>query len=368
MIPITLKAQDSKSLARVTEFTLRGVKIETPQFMPVGTRGAVKTLDSADLQALGFPIILGNTYHLYLKPGIEVLREHGGLHNFTGFSGAMLTDSGGFQIFSLEGMRKLDEQGVTFQSVYDGSKHRFEPASVIQIQRAIGADIMMCLDECPPGDAPRSYIEKSMELTHRWAIQCVEEFTRDPGRQHLFGIFQGGVHQDLRERSLKFIQDLPFSGIAIGGLSVGESREDMSRVLQHVGPLMDPHRLHYLMGVGTPHDFLTAIECGVDLFDCVMPTRVARHGRAFTANGQVNLLNSRFRTQLSAIDSHCDCRICQNYSASYVHHLLKMKETTGQRLLTWHNLAFFKNFLKNAREAIGAGQFLEFRDHWLERL
>ena len=365
---MTIKAKDSRTLARVTEFTLRGVKIETPQFMPVGTRGAVKTLDSADLHELGFPIVLGNTYHLYLKPGIDVLKEHGGLHKFTGFQGAMLTDSGGFQIFSLEGMRKLDAHGVTFRSVYDGSEHRFEPKGVVQIQRAIGADIMMCLDECPPGDAPRAYIEKSMQLTHRWAEQCVEEFLSDPGDQHLFGIFQGGVHLDLREQSLKFIQDLPFSGIAIGGLSVGESREDMGRVLTHVGPLLDPARPHYLMGVGTPHDFLTAIECGVDLFDCVMPTRVARHGRAFTENGQINLLNAKYRTQLAAIDDACDCRVCQNYSASYVHHLLRMKETTGQRLLTWHNLAFFKRFLDAARESIMTSQFPEFRDHWRQRL
>ncbi len=361
-------AKDSKTHARAGILKIRDLKIPTPVFMPVGTRATVKTLDSQDVQNLGYDLILGNTYHLYLKPGTDILEEAGGLHRFMNWPGVILTDSGGFQIFSLKELRKIDADGVTFRSIYDGSRHRFEPESCIRIQRKIGSDIMMAFDECPPGDAPRDYVARSMEITHRWALRSLAAYQEDEGHQNLFGIFQGGVHEDLRRESLDFIQSQPFDGIAIGGLSVGESREDMQRILQSVASHLDPARPHYLMGVGTPIDFLNAVENGVDMFDCVMPTRVARHGRAYTSEGALNLLNARFRQDFSPLDGKCSCYACENHSRAYVHHLLRAQEYTGARLLTLHNLAFFRSFLAEMREAILQDGFLDFRKSWEARL
>jgi queuine tRNA-ribosyltransferase len=368
MLDLKCLAECKDTHARACEFNLNGKTIQTPVFMPVGTKGAVKTLDMGDVEALGYDLILANTYHVYLRPGADIVEELGGVHKFTGFSGRFLTDSGGFQVFSLKDLRKIDAKGVDFRSVIDGSKHRFTPAGVVQIQRKIGADIMMAFDECPPHDESRAYVKKSMQMTHRWAKECIDEFEKDRGHQHLFGIIQGGLHEDLRLESQKEIQSMSFDGIAVGGLSVGETKEDMDRILKALAPGYDPSRPRYLMGVGTPQDFIMAVENGIDMFDCVMPTRVARHARVYTSKGQLNLMNSKFKLMKEPVDPECGCPVCKKYSAAYLHHMFKAKEMTGQRLATLHNLSFFKKFLAEMRESILDNRFVDFKEHWLGKL
>ncbi|PCJ21611.1 MAG: tRNA guanosine(34) transglycosylase Tgt [Candidatus Cloacimonadota bacterium] len=359
--------EDSGSQARTCKFDLNGQEVETPLFMPVGTKATVKTLTNDDLEEMGFPIILGNTYHLYLRPGSSLIKELGGLHGFTGFKRKFLTDSGGFQVFSLKDLRKIDDNGVDFRSIIDGSKHRFTPKNVIETQRELGADIIMAFDECPPGDANWDYISQSMKKTHEWAQICVDEFSKNKGHQHLFGIIQGGIHEDLRLESQNFIQSLGFDGIAIGGLSVGETREDMVRILEVLSTGYDPKRLRYLMGVGTPFDFLNSIKNGIDMFDCVMPTRVARHGKLYSFSGDINILNSKYKRDNSLIDEDCGCKVCQRTTKAYLHHLFKSKEFTGQRLASYHNLAFFHAFMEKVKKHINNNSFMDFYNDWMSK-
>ena len=360
--------RDPGSLARTGTLKLAGVEVSTPMFMPVGTQATVKTLDSQDLEEMGYGLILANTYHLYLRPG-EIIRSFGGVKPFMDWKGALLTDSGGFQVFSLAAMRRFVPGGVEFQSHIDGSKHLFTPEKVLDIQEMLGSDIMMVLDDCPPGDAEEKRLQESLERTHSWARQSLDylENGKAQGRfagQNLFGIVQGGIHESLRSASLDLIQGLPFAGVALGGLSVGESREDFYRILHHLGPALDDKRPRYLMGVGTVPDFLEAIRCGVDLFDCVLPTRNARHGIAYTREGKLNLRNAIHAESQIPLDAECQCRACSRYSRGYIRHLLWAGEITALRLLTLHNLQFFFDFFVMARQAIQNGQYMAFYEGW----
>lgn len=368
MIQLKPVSKCSNTYARVCEVSINNCTFESPQFMPVGTKATVKTLDSNDLNDLGFPIILANTYHLYLRPGSNRVHAAGGLKKFMSYEGLFLTDSGGFQVYSLKDLRKIRDDGVEFRSIIDGSKHFFSPDRVIKIQRELGADIMMSFDECPPGDCTWEYAKDSMDKTHRWAEQCLQtkSETEDMalGPQYLFGIIQGGTHEDLRLMSQSAIQNMGFDGIAIGGLSVGESQADKTRILKVLAGQYPTQKLRYLMGVGTPQDLMLGVQYGIDLFDCVMPTRVARHGKLYTNRGAVNIKNKEFRELDEALDVDCCCKLCTRYSASYLHHLFREAEWTGLRLASLHNLEFFKNFMKMIRESIIEGRFEDFLDYW----
>ncbi len=324
--------------------------IQTPVFMPVGTAATVKALSSADLMALDAQVILGNTYHLALRPGAELIRQAGGLHRFMAWPRAVLTDSGGFQIFSLAGRRTIDEDGVTFQSHIDGSAQRLTPESAMQIQAALGSDIAMAFDECPPADAPVATIRAAMERTTRWAHRCVAA----PAAvgQLRFGIVQGGTDIDLRLGHLEAMQVLPFDGLALGGLGVGEPPDVMHRVVEAIAPRMPADRPRYLMGVGTPVDLLSAIASGVDMFDCVMPTRNARNGQLFVSAGRLNIANARFRTDGAPVQEGCPCECCRSYSRAYVSHLFHAKELLYYRLATVHNLRHYLDLVRAARVAI----------------
>ncbi|MCB1138302.1 MAG: tRNA guanosine(34) transglycosylase Tgt [Leptospiraceae bacterium] len=353
--------------ARTGTLQLGSVSVETPMFMPVGTQAAVKTLDSSDLEEMGYKLILANTYHLYLRPG-EAIRSFGGVKPFMDWKGALLTDSGGFQVFSLAAMRRFTGDGVEFQSHIDGSRHLFTPEKVLDIQQMLGSDIMMVLDDCPPGDADEKRLLESLQRTHDWARQSFQYYERKKEEGHfddqfLFGIAQGGANLKLRTESLATIQSLPFAGVAVGGLSVGETREDFYRVLHHLAPDLDA-RPRYLMGVGTIPDFLEAIRCGIDLFDCVLPTRNARHGIAYTRGGKLNLRNALHQESRQPLDQDCTCLACRRYSRGYIRHLLRAGEITALRLLTLHNLQFFFDFFSMARDAIRKGAFMPFYEGW----
>ena len=359
---------DPDCFARCANLELSGVQIETPAFMPVGTQAAVKTLTSDDLESMGYRLILANTYHLYLRPG-ELIRSFGGVKPFMDWKGALLTDSGGFQVFSLASMRSFTREGVMFQSHIDGSRHEFTAEKVLDIQGMLGSDIMMVLDDCPPGDAEEERIRQSLDRTHSWARRSIEYYEAGAASQQfqdqsLFGIVQGGIREEFRSESLEIIQSLPFGGIAIGGLSVGETREDFYRILHHLAPSLDTERPRYLMGVGTIPDFLEAIRCGVDMFDCVLPTRNARHGIAYTRSGKLNLRNAIHADSKLPLDEQCDCLTCRRYCRGYIRHLLRAGEITALRLLTFHNLQFFFDFFAMARESIRKGQFLSFYEAW----
>ncbi|MBN2141672.1 MAG: tRNA guanosine(34) transglycosylase Tgt [Desulfovibrionaceae bacterium] len=331
--------------------------IQTPAFMAVGTQGGVKALDPDDLNAVGAQIILGNTYHLYLRPGDEIVRDLGGLHAFCGWQGPILTDSGGYQVFSLEAIRRISEQGVEFSSHLDGSKHLFSPEKVVSIQQNLGADIMMVLDECVGYGADREYTEKSLELTARWAKRCLKAHLARPDGRLLFGIVQGGFHPDLRRRSAGQITDLPFDGYAIGGLSVGESRTEMREMLAHTAPLLPADSPRYLMGVGAPPDILDAVEKGMDLFDCVLPTRNARNGTLYTSEGRINIKRAEYKDDPRPLDPACGCHACRNFSRAYLRHLYLSRELLAYRLNTIHNLAFYLDMMRLARLAIEKGRF-----------
>ena len=370
MIRLESVTESTDTHARVCDVTINNHKFETPQFMPVGTKATVKTLDSTDLDDLGFPIILANTYHLYLRPGSKRIYEAGGLKKFMAYDGLFLTDSGGFQVYSLKDLRRIKEDGVEFRSIIDGSKHFFSPSSVIKTQRELGADIMMAFDECPPGDCDWEYAKDSMEKTHRWANQCLEAKADTEnialGSQYLFGIIQGGVYDDLRFKSQQVIQSMEFDGYAVGGLSVGESQEEKQRILKLLAPGYKSNKLRYLMGVGTPQDLMLGVENGIDLFDCVMPTRVARHGKLYTSKGAINIKNAKFRTMDTPVDPDCECKLCSRYSASYLHHLIREDEWTGLRLASLHNLEFFRKFMLQMRQSLRQGNFSNFLKHWRE--
>jgi queuine tRNA-ribosyltransferase len=353
MFEFELIATDPATGARAGRFhTPHGI-LETPVFAPVGTQATVKALKPADLKAIGATLVLSNTYHLYLRPGDELIRDLGGLHHFMGWDGPILTDSGGFQVFSLSDTRKMDQDGVTFQSHIDGSYHRFTPEKSVAIQENLGADIIMAFDECPPPD-DYAYVKESLSRTHPWAERCREAQTRPD--QALFGIVQGGVFPELREESARFLMTLDFPGYAIGGLSVGESKPDMYAMLDVLNPILPAEKPRYLMGVGTAEDLINGVMRGIDIFDCVLPTRLARHGAAMVLGGRLNLNNARFATDPEPIDQNCACYTCRNFGRAYLRHLVKANEILGHILLSTHNVHFLINLMTQMRQAIIEGQ------------
>ena len=359
---LEILATDSKTAARRGVYYTPHGTIPTPVFAPVGTQATVKTLTPRDLKELGVHLILANTYHLYLRPGADLIARLGGLHSFMGWDGPILTDSGGFQIFSLSRLRRLDDDGVTFRSHIDGSEHRLSPERVIAIQEQLGADIAMVLDECPdPLD--RDYNEVALARTHAWAARCRAAHSRQD--QALFGIVQGGVFPDLRVKSAHTLRAMDFDGYAIGGLSVGETKEQMYATLEVTVPELPANRPRYLMGVGTPEDILEAVVRGVDIFDCALPTRVARNGGLLTRQGRVNLRNARFAEDPSPPESGCLCYTCQHFSLAYLRHLFKAGEILGLHLATIHNLHFVQQLMEGIREAISAGRLLEYKEAFL---
>ncbi len=339
--------------------------IATPVFMPVGTQATVKTLSAHDVAALGASIILSNTYHLFLRPGSDIIAEFGGLHRFMNWNRPILTDSGGFQVFSLGATNKIDDDGVTFRSHIDGSRHRFTPERAIEIQEQIGADIIMAFDECAPYPATLEYTAAAMDRTHRWLQRCLGAKTRSD--QALFGIVQGGMYASLRQKSAQFIAEQPVVGCAIGGLGVGEPKPEMYDMLAVVTAELPENKPRYMMGIGSPEDLLEGVARGVDMFDCVQPTRLGRHGAAWTPDGRINLLNARWARDDQPIESGCDCYACVNHSRAYIRHLLRAEETLGQRLATVHNVRFLIRLMEGARQSIIDGQYAEYRDNFLSR-
>lgn len=355
-------AEDAHSAARTGRFATPHGVVETPVFAPVGTQATVKTLSPQELQDLGVTLVLCNTYHLYLRPGVEVIARLGGLHRFMAWPGPILTDSGGFQVFSLAQFRKLTDEGVLFRSHIDGSEHFFTPEKAIHLQERLGADIAMCLDECPePLD--REVNRKAMERTHSWAVRCREAHTRPD--QALFGIVQGGVFPDLREASARFLAGLDFPGYAIGGLSVGEPKALTWPALEAAVAHLPADRPRYLMGVGTPEDILEAVERGVDIFDCVFPTRTARNGALLTRRGRLNIRNARFADDPRPIEEGCTCYTCRTFSRAYLRHLMRAGEVLGLRLATLHNVHFLLRFTAEVRQAIRQGTLREFKEAFL---
>jgi queuine tRNA-ribosyltransferase len=357
--------------ARVGRLHFSGFSVETPCFMPVGTRASVKGLWQEDIEEIGYKLILANTYHLYLRPGSEDIRLQGGLARFMSWNGAILTDSGGYQMFSLADRMKLDDSGVDFKSHLDGSSHRFTPEVALSVQADLGSSIAMVLDDCPPGDADRSRVQAALDRTHRWAARSIDAWKRlgaegrvHPETQRIFGIVQGGVFEDARAASLEAISTLPFDGIAIGGLSVGESREDFFRIVDFLSGRMDPARPRYLMGVGTIPDFLAAVQSGVDMFDCVLPTRNARNGQGLTHGGRVRIRQNRYRTDTGPLDAECSCRVCRRYSRAYLRHLFMSDEMLGPELMSYHNLAFYFRFFEEMRAAIREKKYRDFCRRW----
>lgn len=344
----TLHSTDGRARRGSIEFE-RGT-VQTPTFMPVGTYGTVKGMLPRDIEDSGAQIVLGNTFHLMLRPGTEVVKAHGDLHDFMQWQGPILTDSGGFQVFSLGDIRKISEEGVKFQSPIDGSMVELNPEIAMQVQRDLGSDIVMIFDECTPYPATTDEARKSMELSLRWAKRSKDAHVDNPNA--LFGIVQGGMYESLRSESLKGLTEIGFDGYAIGGLSVGEPKEDMVRVLNHLGPEMPEDKPRYLMGVGKPEDLVEAVARGVDMFDCVMPTRNARNGHLFTTEGVIKIRNAKHRHDTGPVDPHCDCYTCQNFSRSYLHHLDKCGEILGAQLNTIHNLHHYQMIMRELREAI----------------
>lgn len=355
----TITATDGAARCGVLH-TAHGV-VHTPIFMPVGTVGSVKAIAPDDLAALGAEIILGNTYHLYLRPGDALVARHGGLHGFAAWNGSILTDSGGFQVFSLNSLRKIREEGVEFRSHIDGSRHLFTPEKVVAIQRNLNSDIMMVLDECVPYGADYAYTEKSLALTTRWAVRARQAYP--PGTAHnlLFAITQGGFFKDLRERSLAELTALDFDGFAIGGLSVGESKPEMMDFLYHTAPLLPEAKPRYLMGVGTPLDIVNGINAGVDMFDCVLPTRNARNGTLYTSRGKINIKRREYAEDDAPLDPECGCYTCRTFSRAYLRHLYISKELLAFRLNSLHNLTYYLNLVRGARAAVIEGRFAAFK-------
>ena len=340
--------------------------IETPIFMPVGTYGSVKAMSPVELEEIQAQIILGNTFHLWLRPGLEIIRRFGGLHRFMGWNKPILTDSGGFQVFSLGEMRKITEEGVKFASPINGDRLFLSPEISMQIQRVLNADIVMQFDECTPYEidgrpATREEAATSMRMSLRWAKRSLDEFQREENPNALFAIVQGGMFEALRDESLAGLETMDFDGVAIGGLSVGEPKEDMQRILAHTGPKLPAHKPHYLMGVGTPEDLVEGVANGIDMFDCVMPTRNARNGWLFTRYGDVKIKNARHKDEDQPLDASCQCYTCQNFSRAYLHHLHRCGEILGARLNTIHNLHYYLELMQDMRKAIDEQRFVEFR-------
>ncbi len=340
--------------------------IETPIFMPVGTQATVKAMTPEELKDIGSQIILSNTYHLYMRPGHDLIERAGGLHKFMNWDKPILTDSGGFQVFSLGPLRKIKEEGVEFRSHLDGSKHFLSPEKATEIQNALGSDIIMAFDECAPYPADRQYVKNSLERTTRWLERC-KAAHKYPERQALFGIVQGGMYKDLREQSAREITAIDLPGYAIGGLSVGEPKEMMYEVLDYTVPLLPEDKPRYLMGVGSPDDLLEGVLRGIDMFDCVLPTRIARNGTAMTSQGKVVVRNASYAEDFSSLDPECDCYTCRNYTKAYLRHLIKCNEILGARLLTIHNLHFLLKLMENVREAIREDRLLDYKKDFFEK-
>ncbi len=356
--------------ARAGRLTLAHGQVETPIFMPVGTYGSVKAMAPRDLESIGAQIVLGNTFHLWLRPGLDVMAMHGGLHQFMNWSKPILTDSGGFQVWSLGDLRKISEEGVAFQSPVNGDKLFLTPEESMRIQTVLNSDIVMVFDECTPYPSTRDQTAASMRLSLRWAKRSKEEFGRQNNPNALFGIVQGGMMEDLREESLAGLQEIGFHGYAIGGLSVGEPKDDMNRILAHTTPKLPHDRPRYLMGVGTPEDLVEGVSQGVDMFDCVMPTRNARNGWIFTRYGDLKIRNARYRDDLRPIDESCRCPVCSPadhgdnrpaFTRSYLYHLQKVQEILGAHLATVHNLYFYLDLMAQMRAAIREGRFAAWR-------
>lgn len=365
-VTIELLGKDPNSRARRGRLHTPHGTVETPVFMPVGTQASVKTLNPEEVRDLGAQIILSNTYHLYLRPGHDLVAEAGGLHKFMNWQGSVLTDSGGFQVFSLSELRKITEEGVKFRSHIDGSEHFLSPEKAIEIENALGADIIMAFDECTPWPCEWEYAKRSMERTTRWAKRCQEAHKR-PHDQALFGIVQGSTFADLRQEHARQIVELDFPGYAIGGLSVGEPKDLMAEMLDATVPLLPEDKPRYLMGVGSPEDLVEGVWRGVDMFDCVLPTRIARHGTVFVPDGKLTVRNAEFARDFRPIQEGCDCYACRNYSRAYIRHLLKAEEMLGLRLCSIHNLRFLVRLMEEIRTCLEAGTFAEYRRAFLTR-
>ncbi len=362
-----LLATDGSTLARRGRLTTRHGVVETPVFMPVGTQGSVKSVHPDELESLDTQIILGNTYHLFIRPGVEIVRDQGGLHRFMNWQRPILTDSGGYQVFSLAKLRQITEEGVHFQSHLDGSAMFIGPETAMEIQAGLGSDIAMLFDECPHYPCAREYASRSLDLTLRWAARCRNWIdAHRPDGQHHFGIIQGSVYPDLRQKSARALVEMGFDGYAVGGLSVGEPEEEMIRAVEHSVPALPEDRPRYAMGLGTPPQLLEMIARGIDMFDCVLPTRVARNGTAYTADGPLNLRNNRFENDSSPL-SEDTAPSCRGFSRAYIRHLLKSGEILGLRLVTLHNLHFYLNLMNSARCAIENGTFAEFKAAFISR-
>jgi len=383
MFEFKVRHTQKKGLARTGVFKTPHGKIQTPIFMPVGTKATVKTLSQEDLKKMGAEIILANTYHLYLRPGEKLIKKMGGLHKWISYKSPILTDSGGYQVFSLaqkkfsedkkkiKDLVKIDEGGVRFKSVLDGSQHYFTPEKAIQIQHDLGADIIMAFDECAPADSSKKYFEQAAARTHFWALRCKKEHDKlnkkSSQKQALFGIVQGGIYKDLRIKSAKYINGLNFKGNAIGGLSVGESKQQMKKMIETVIPYLDTNKPRYLMGVGTPKDIFEAIERGIDMFDCVHPTRMARHGAFWTDKGRFSIMNKQFKTDKTPLLKGCKCETCKTYSRSYIRHLFFEQELLGPRLLSIHNLHFLLDLVREIRRQIEKDNFSKFKKNFLRK-
>jgi queuine tRNA-ribosyltransferase len=365
MLNFELIKKDPNSAARRGQVTVNHGVIQTPIFMPVGTYGSVKAMSPLELNEINAQIILGNTFHLWLRPGLEVLKKFGGLHKFMGWDKPILTDSGGFQVFSLGDMRKITEEGVHFSSPINGDRLFLSPEISMQIQRVLNSDIVMQFDECTPykiNDRPATNEEAalSMRMSLRWAKRSIDEFKQNENPNALFGIVQGGMFEHLRDESLAGLEELDFHGVAIGGLSVGEPKEDMLRILEHIGPRLPANKPHYLMGVGTPEDLVAGVTNGIDMFDCVMPTRNARNGWLFTRFGDIKIKNACYKEDTAPLDATCGCYACRNFSRAYLHHLHRTGEILGARLNTIHNLHYYLELMQEMRDALDADNFSTF--------
>ena len=364
--PFAFEVDATDGAGRASRLSTPHGVVPLPVFLPVATQATVKSLTPDDVVALGAPMLLSNAYHLYLRPGLEVVQQMGGLHKFMGWSRPILTDSGGFQAFSMGALTKVRDDGIVFRSHIDGSEHRITPEDAVGIQAGLGADVAMCFDQCIGYGASESEVEKAMERTHRWAARC-RSAQAAPDRQTLFGIVQGGVFPHLRRASIDYITGLEFGGYAIGGLAVGESKSQMYEVVRQVASMLPEDRPRYLMGVGSPEDLVEGVGCGVDIFDCVLPTRTARNGGLFTSEGRVNINNSRYRLDARPVEQGCDCYTCANFTSAYLRHLFKSGELLGQRLASLHNLRFIIRLMEGLRVSIQAGKYTSFRQDFLER-
>jgi queuine tRNA-ribosyltransferase len=368
-LKFSLEKKDKQSQARAGRIDTFHGKILTPIFMPVGTQGTVKTLTPKDLIDNNVQIILSNTYHLYLRPGIQLISQFGGLHNFMGWQSPILTDSGGFQVYSLSELRNISERGVKFQSHLDGSRHLFTPENVVDIQRHIGSDIMMALDECTPYPCSFEYTEKSINLTTKWAERALNYWHKNPAlygyQQALFAIVQGSIYKELREKSVKDLVNLDFPGYAIGGLAVGEPKSEMLEITDFCASFLPRNKPRYLMGVGTPEDILECIERGIDMFDCVIPTRNARNGTVFTTKGKVVIKAAKYKQDENPIDSNCLCYTCKNFSRAYIRHLFNVNEILGLQLATLHNIHFYLWLVTEARKQIIKDEFYDWKNKML---